>query len=148
VLHLTYFFIADAKVQRWFGFTNYLYLPLGRSFDNQKAVNVSTASQFTDVPQIGYTEGLEKLSPALHGVFFDLIANASLHTSGVIPLLVVNPPTAPVPGVVTYDTLTQRPSYDVRAFLRYEPKPFLFVAVVSKNRGVASRSPWAADLLR
>src|SRR5215470_3952202 len=73
VVHLTYFFISDAKVQRWLGFTNYFYLPLGRPFDNQKAVNVSTARQFTDVPQIGYTEGLGKFSPALNGFFFDLV---------------------------------------------------------------------------
>jgi hypothetical protein len=138
VVHLTYFFIADAdvKVQRWFGITNYFYLPLGRRFDNQKAVNVSTARQFTDVPQIGYTEGLEKFSPALHGVFFDLVANASLHTNGNSPIALVNPASAPVPGVLTYDTLTQRPSYDVRAFLRFEPKTFLFAAVgIEKSWG-------------
>jgi len=28
--------------------------------------------QFTDQPQIGYTEGLRKLSPSLNGLFFDL----------------------------------------------------------------------------
>jgi hypothetical protein len=136
VIQLTYFFIADVKVQRWLGFTNYFYLPLGRPFDNQKAVNVSTPRQFTDVPQIGYTEGLEKFSPALHGVFFDLVVNASLHTNGDSPLAIVNPASAPAPGVLTYDTLTQRPSYDVRAFLRYEPKTFLFVAVgIEKSWG-------------
>jgi hypothetical protein len=136
VVHLTYFVIADAKVQRWLGVTNYFYLPLGRSFDNQKAVNVSTARQFTDVPQIGYTEGLEKFSPALQGMFFDLVANASLHTNGESPLTIVNPTSAPFPGVLTYDTLSQRPSYDVRAFLRFEPKAFLFVAVgIEKSWG-------------
>jgi hypothetical protein len=136
VLHLTYFFVADAKIQRWLGFTNYFYLPLGRSFDNQRAVNVSTARQFTDVPQIGYTDGLEKFSPALHGLFFDLVANASLHTNGESPVAVVNPASAPLPGILTYDTLTQRPSYDLRAFLRFEPKTFLFVAVgIEKSWG-------------
>jgi hypothetical protein len=129
VLHVTYFFIADAKIERWFGFTNYLFLPLGTSFDSQKAVNVATAHQFTDVPQIGYTEGLGKFSPALKGVFFDLVANVSLHTNGSSPVTVVNPASAPLPGILTYDTLTQRPSYDVRVFLRYEPKTFLFIAV-------------------
>jgi hypothetical protein len=97
---------------------------------------VSTARQFTDVLQIGYTEGFEKFSPALHGLFFDLIANTSLHTNGNSPLAVVNPASAPLPGVLTYDTLTQRPSYDVRAFLRFEPKTFLFVAAgIEKSWG-------------
>jgi hypothetical protein len=129
VIHLTYFMVADAKVERWLGVTNYFDLPLGRRFDNQMAVNVSTARQYTDVVQIGYTEGLAKLSPTLKGLSFDLVANVSLHTNGDGPLTVVNPASAPVPGVLTYDALTQRPSYDLRAFLRFEPKAFLFVAV-------------------
>jgi len=129
VVHLTYFPVADAKFQRWFGITNYFYLPLGRSFDNQRTVNVSTARQFTHVLEIGYTEGLGKLSPALSGVFFDLIANASFHTNGNSPLNVINPADAPVPGVLTYGLLTQAISYDVKAFLRYEPRPFLFFAL-------------------
>ena len=108
-------------MQRWFGFTNFFWLPVGRSFDNQSAVNVSTPNQFTTTPQFGYTEGLGKLSPGLNGLFFDLIANASFHTNGNSPLEVVNPPGAPLPGVLTYDTLTQKPSYDVKAFLRYNP---------------------------
>jgi hypothetical protein len=128
-VQLTYFFVADAKTQRWLGITNYFYLPFGRSFDNQKAVNVSTARQFTDVPQIGYTEGLEKLSPALNSVFLDVVANASFHTNGNSPVSVVNPPSAAFPGLLAYDTLTQRPAYDVKTFLRYEPKAFVFVAV-------------------
>jgi hypothetical protein len=136
VVHLTYFFVNDAKVQRWLGFTNYFYLPFGRRYDNQSVVNVSTARQFSDVTQIGYTEGLEKFSPSLKGVFFDLIANASFHTNGNSPLAVVNPASAPVPGVLTYDTLTQRTSYDVKAFLRYEPKTFHFVALgIEKSWG-------------
>jgi len=136
VVHFTYFFTADAKIQRWFGFTNYFYLPLGRSYDSLAAINVSTASQFTDVPQFGYTEGLGKLSPSLNGFFFDLIANASFHTNGVNPVTVVNPASSPFPGVLTYDTLTQSTSYDVKAFLRYEPKPLTFFAVgVEKSWG-------------
>jgi hypothetical protein len=135
VVHLTYFLISDAQTQRWLGLTNYIYLPLGR-FDNQKAINVATANQFTDVPQIGYTEGLGKFSPALKGLFFDLIANASIHTDGDNPVNFINPASAPLPGVLSYDTLTQRPSYDVKAFLRYEPKTFQFVAVgIEKSWG-------------
>jgi hypothetical protein len=136
VFHLTYFFISDAKVQRWFGFTNFWWLPWGRNFDNRSAVNASTPRQFTDTPQFGYTEGLGKLSPSLNGLFFDLIANASFHTDGDSPLEVVNPLGAPLPGVLTYDTLTQRPSYDVKAFLRYNPSTSLYAAVgIEKSWG-------------
>jgi hypothetical protein len=123
-LHLTYFITADQNDQRWLGITNFFYFPLGRSFDNQAPVNVSTARQFTDAPQVGYTEGLGKLSPALNGVFFDLIAHASFHTGGNSPLMVLNPA-----SVLTYDNLTQHPTYDVQAFLRYEPKPLQYVAI-------------------
>ena len=130
VVHLTYFIVADAKIQRWLGLTNYFYLPFGRKYDNEKAVNVSTARQFTDVPQIGYTEGLRNVSPALNGFYFDLIANASFHTKGNNPVTVVNPTAAPLPGVLTYDTLVQGISYDVRAYLRYNPLPTLFFVAV------------------
>jgi hypothetical protein len=136
VFHLTYFFISDAKVQRWFGFTNFIWLPLGRGFDNRSAVNVSTPGQLTDTPQFGYTEGLGKISPSLNGLFFDLIANASLHTNGNSPLEVINPPGAPLPGILRYDALTQKPSYDVKAFLRYNPSTFLFAAIgIEKSWG-------------
>jgi hypothetical protein len=136
VFHLTYFFINDAKVQRWFGFTNFIWLPFGRNYDNRAAINVSTPQQFTDTPQFGWTEGLGKLSPSLNGLFFDLVTNASFHTDGNSPIEVVNPPGAPAPGILTYDTLTQRPSYDVKAFLRYNPSTFLFAAVgIEKSWG-------------
>ena len=136
VFHLTYFLISDAKVQRWFGFTSFFWLPVGRSFDNHAAVNVSTPNQFTVNPQFGYTEGLGKFSPSLNGLFFDLIANAAFHTNGSSPLEVVNPPGTPFPGVLTYDTLTQGPSYDLKAFLRYNPSTFLYAAVgIEKSWG-------------
>jgi hypothetical protein len=128
VFHMTYFFVSDAKVQRWVGFTNFVWLPLGRSYDPRSVANVATPGQLTDTPQFGYTEGLGKISPSLNGLFFDLVANASFHTNGHNPLEVVNPPTAPLPGILTYDGLTQRPSYDVKAFLRYNPSTFLFAA--------------------
>ena len=140
VFHLTYYFISDAQTQRWLGFTNYLYMPFG-NYDNTKAINVATAHQFTDVPQIGYTEGLEKFSPGLKGFFVDLIANASIHTDGNGPINL---------GVVSYDTLTQRPSYDVKAFLRYEPTTFSFVALgIEKSWGgeqVATNGRFAVPL--
>jgi hypothetical protein len=134
-VHLTYFFTADKDLQRWLGLTNFFVLPLGRSFDNQRAINVSTARQFTDIPQIGYTEGLGKLLPAFSGVFFDLYANAAFHTGGNSPVMVTNPADAPVPGVLIYDNIVQGPSYDVEAFLRYEPKPFEFVAIGIEKSG-------------
>jgi hypothetical protein len=136
VVHFTYFLITDAKVQRWFGLTSFFWLPAGRSFDNQAVVNVSTPGQFTVTPQFGYTEGLGKLSPGLNGLFFDLIANASFHTDGGSPLEAVNPASAPLPGILTYDTLTQRPSYDVKAFVRYNPSTFLYAAIgIEKSWG-------------
>src|SRR5215471_11287102 len=128
VFHLTYFFISDTQTQRWLGFTNYLYMPYG-NYNNTKAINVATAHQFTDVPQIGYTEGLGKFSPALNGLFFDLIANASIHTDGSGPINFANTPSLFGPGTLTFDTLTQRPSYNVKAFLRYEPTTSLFAAI-------------------
>jgi Putative MetA-pathway of phenol degradation len=135
VVHLTYFLISDAQTQRWLGLTNYLYMPFG-NYDNTKTFNVATAHQFTDVPQIGYTEGLGKFSPALKGFFFDLIANASFHTDGDGPINFANTPSPFGPGVLTYDKLTQSTSYDVKAFLRYEPMTFAFVALgIEKSWG-------------
>jgi hypothetical protein len=131
VVHFTYFLISDVPTQRWLGFTDYLYLPYG-DFNNTKAINVATAHQFTDVPQIGYIEGLGKFSPALKGFFFDLVANASFHSDGNGPIN-----QAIAPGVsATFDRLTQSTSYDVKAFLRYEPQPFTFVALgIEKSWG-------------
>jgi hypothetical protein len=138
VIHLTYFFISDAQTQRWLGFTNYFYLPLG-NFDNTKAFNVATAHQFTDVPQIGYTEGLGKFSPSLKGFFFDLIANASFHSDGDNPInFAVGAPTplGVLPAALIFDKLTQTTSYDLKAFLRYEPKPLTFIALgIEKSWG-------------
>jgi hypothetical protein len=135
VIHFTYFLVSDAQTQRWLGLTNYFYFPFG-NFDNRRAINVATAHQFTDVPQIGYTEGLGKFSPALNGLFFDLIANASIHSDGDNPINFMNPVGAPAPGVLTFDKLTQTTSYDVKAFLRYEPKTFTFIALgIEKSWG-------------
>jgi hypothetical protein len=57
-----------------------------------------------------------------------LIANTSLHTDGNNPLN--------FPGMATYNTLTQRPSFDVEAFLRYAPPEQLgFVAIGIEKAG-------------
>lgn len=135
VVHLTYFLISDAQTQRWLGLTNYLYIPYG-SYDNTKLINVAAPHQFTDVPQIGYTEGLGKFSPSLKGFFFDLIANASFHTDGDSPLNFANTPSLLGPGTLTYDKVTQNTSYDIKAFLRYEPMTFAFIALgIEKSWG-------------
>ena len=135
VIHLTYFFISDAQTQRWLGLTNYLYVPYG-SYDNAKLINVATPHQFTDVPQLGYTEGLGKFSPSLKGFFFDLIANASFHSDGDSPLNFANTPSILGRGTLTYDRVTQSTSYDVKAFLRYEPMTFAFIALgIEKSWG-------------
>jgi hypothetical protein len=132
VVHLTYFFISDATTQRWLGFTNYFYLPLG-NYDNTKAINIATAHQFTDVPQIGYSEGLGKFSPSLKGFFFDFVANASIHTDGSNPISFGTPFG---PGTLVYSKLTQSTSYDVKAFVRYDPMPLGFVALgIEKSWG-------------
>ena len=136
VFHVTYFLTADAQAQRWLGVTNYFYLPLG-DYDNTKAVNVATPNQFTDVLQIGYTEGLGKFAPALKGLFFDLVANASFHGDGENPINFAGAvPTQFGPGTLIFDKLTQSNSYDVKAFLRYEPSPLQFVALgIEKSWG-------------
>jgi hypothetical protein len=150
VVHLTYFLISDAQTQRWLGLTDYLYLPYG-NYDNTKAINVATPHQFTDVPQIGYTEGLGKFSPSLKGFFFDLIANASFHSDGDGPINFANTPSLFGPGVLTYDKLTQSTSYDVKAFLRYEPMTFAFVALgIEKSWGgeqIATNGRFAPTVL-
>jgi hypothetical protein len=128
VAELTYYLISDVQTQRWLGLTNYFYFPLG-SYNNQKLINVSTPpDQFTDVPEIGYTEGLGKFSPSLKGFFLELVANASIHTNGDNPANFINPAASP-PGNLIYDTVTQRASYDLKAYLRYEPKTALWVAL-------------------
>src|SRR5262249_38499366 len=106
-------------------------LPLAR-YDNTKSINVGTAHQFTYVPQIGYSEGLGKFWPGMKGWWFDLVANASIHTDGKDPIF-----TALAPGVAaTFNTLTQSTSYDVKAFLRYTPGPHQFFALgIEKSWG-------------
>jgi hypothetical protein len=132
VLFFTYWFISDATTQRWLGFTDYSYLPLG-NYDNTKVTNVATDHQYTNVPEIGYTEGLAKFAPALKGFFFDLVGNASFHTDGSDPISFISPFG---PNTLIYDQLTQSVSYDVKAFLRYDPMPLGFVAVgIEKSWG-------------
>src|SRR5262249_46312039 len=139
VVHATYYFVSDAATQRWLGFTDYSYLPVS-DFDNTKAINVATAHQYTNVPQIGYTEGLGKFAPNFTGFFVDFVGNASFHTDGHDPIAnTVGVPLGGglvVPGALTFDKLTQSTSYNVKAFLRYEPTTFLFAALgIEKSWG-------------
>ena len=81
-----------------------------------------------------------RVSPALNGFYFDLIANASFHTDGSNPINFslgnVATPFGALPAALVYDKLTQSTSYDVKAFLRYEPKPLTFVALgIEKSWG-------------
>src|SRR5262249_51552042 len=77
-----------------------------------------------------------KFSPALKGFFLDLIANASIHTDDDSPLNFANTPSILDPGTLTYDKITQTTSYDVKAFLRYEPMTFAFSALgIEKSWG-------------
>ena len=76
----------------------------------------------------------------MQGFFFDLIANASFHTDGQTPINFslgnVATPFGVLPAALAYDKLTQSTSYDVKAFLRYEPKPLTFVALgIEKSWG-------------
>ena len=83
VIHLTYFLITDATVQRWVGVTNFFWLPWGRRALTTAVRSMSPRrGQFTDTLQFGWTEGLGKFSPTLKGLFFDLTADASFHTDG------------------------------------------------------------------
>jgi hypothetical protein len=124
VLFFSYYPTADVKNERWLGITNFFYIPVG-GYDNTKTINVSTPNQFTWVPQIGYTEGLTKFG--LKNLFFDFIANASIHNDGISPVAV---------GPLSYDRLTQDNSYDIKAFLRYQFAPATWVALgIEKSWG-------------
>jgi hypothetical protein len=111
VIFVTYGLIADPRGERFLGLTNYIYLP-GGGYDNFKQVNATLPHQYTWVPQLAYAEGLGKFAPGLRNFWFDLIVNASLHSSGESPL-------ALAPGV-QFDRMTQGNSYDLKAFLRYD----------------------------
>jgi len=107
-LFFDYGLIVEPKNERYLAFSNYFIVPTG-NYDKFKIVNVSTPDQFTDVPQIGYIEGLTKFG--LKNFWFDFVANASIHSDG-------NSPVAVAPGV-QFDKLTQDNTYNVKAFLRY-----------------------------
>ena len=127
VLFITYGLISDPRNERFLGFTNYLYLPM-ISYGKFQQVNVRTPSMWTWVPQLGYSEGLGKFAPGLHSFWFDMIANASIHSDGSSPL-------ALAPGV-QFNRLTQDNSYDIKGFLRYELGRATWVAVgVEKSWG-------------
>lgn len=125
VLFVDFGLINAPKDERFLVFTNYFYLPWGRSYDKFANVNVSTPNQFTWVPEISYAEGLGKFG--LKNVWFDMAINASVHTDGDSPLA--------VPGA-QFDNLSQDNSYDIKAFLRYVLAPATHIAVgIEKSWG-------------
>jgi hypothetical protein len=112
VLFVTYGLIVEPQMERFLGFTNYLFVPMGfGTYSKFSQANSSTPGQYTWVPQLEYAEGLGKFAPGLNHFWIDVIANASLHTDG-------GPPLAIAPGV-QFNKLTQDNSYDIKGFLRY-----------------------------
>jgi hypothetical protein len=113
VIFFTYGLIADAKEERFLGFSTYFWIPSG-NYDKFKQINVATPNQFTATPQFGYSEGLGKYTQSLKDFWFDLIANVSVHTDGSAPFATV------VNGVpVQFDKLTQDPTFDLKFWFRY-----------------------------
>jgi hypothetical protein len=113
VIFFTYGLIADAKDERFFGFSTYFWIPSG-NYDKFKQINVATPNQFTATPQFGYTEGLGKYAQGLKDFWFDVIANVSIHSDGSAPFATV------VNGVpVQFNNLTQDPTFDLKFWFRY-----------------------------
>lgn len=130
--------IVDKTQERYLAFTNYLYLPVQR-YDSSKLVNVGTPGQTVDVPQVTYAEGLGKFTPALKNFWLDVIANVSLHSDASTDPLSQNPNSIlglPFVGTAAYHDLTQDTSYNLKAFLRYNWNPLMYLAVgIEKSWG-------------
>jgi hypothetical protein len=117
--------VVDPRKERFLALTNSFYFPAG-NYDKFKQFNISTANQYTWVPQISYVEGLSKFS--LRNLWFDFYANMSVHSDGDSPF-------ALAPGV-QFDKVTQDNSYDIKAFLRYNFNQLGFVAAgIEKSWG-------------
>jgi outer membrane putative beta-barrel porin/alpha-amylase len=130
--------IVDPRKERFLALTNYFYFPAG-NYDKFKQFNFSTADQYTWVPQINYAEGLSKFG--MRGLWFDLIANMSVHTDGKDPF-------ALAPGV-QFDKVSQDNSYDIKAFLRYNFNQLKGMSPsASKRPGVETRSTRVASCRR
>jgi hypothetical protein len=122
---ISYGLIVDPRRERFLSVSNYFYFPAG-NYNKFKAINYSTAGQYTWVPQVGYAEGLAKFG--LKGFWLDVIANMSVHTDGNSPLaLAVS--AFPFPAGAQFDKLTQGNSYDIKAFVRYNFLPGGHVAI-------------------
>ena len=102
--------------QRILALTSYEFLPIG-DYDNTSTINVATPQQFVWVGQVGYSEGLKKFG--LDNFWFDLDANVSIHGNGKNPFSESPIPGVPLPGVAAYSTATQKPSYNLKGFIRY-----------------------------
>jgi hypothetical protein len=117
-IFVSYGVIVNPKNERFLALSNYVYFPAG-DYDKFKQINFSTPGQYTWVPQLSYSEGLAKFG--LRNVWFDFIANLSVHTDGDVPL-------ALAPNV-QFNKLTQDNSYDIKAFLRYSFNPLAFISL-------------------
>ncbi len=125
VLWATYGLIVEPKNERYLGITDILYIPTG-VYNKTAGLNPFTADQYTDVLQVGWTEGLSKFG--LHKFWFDFIGNVSFHSDGTAPFAIA--------GVGQFDKLKQDNSYDVKAFARYEFGPAMWVAAgIEKSWG-------------
>ncbi|MGA7326092.1 MAG: hypothetical protein WBX25_16805 [Rhodomicrobium sp.] len=127
VLFFTYGLIVEPKTERFLGFTNYFFLPLG-TFNKFNTINLASPNQFTWIPQIEYAEGLEKFVPELKGFWFTLIPHAAVHSDGDANFAVA--------GVGEFSKLEQDTQYDIEAFLSYRFSEAGYVAVgVEKSWG-------------
>jgi hypothetical protein len=118
VLLVSYGLIVDPRQGQFLALTNHLYLPSG-NYDKFSQINFSASDMYTWVPQVTYAGRLAQLGSV--SLWMDLIANASIHSTGSSPL-------ALAPGV-QFDRLTQANSYDVKAYLRYEFMPLGHLAL-------------------
>jgi hypothetical protein len=127
VLFATLGLVVDPANQHYVGITDYNIIPTG-IYDKFANINPFTAGQYTNVPQIGITEGLTKYG--LRNFWFDFIGNVSIHSDGGAPVAV-----APLGGA-QFNKVTQDTSYDIKAFLRYDfAQSFWVAAGIEKSWG-------------
>ncbi len=131
VLFATYGLVVEPRNERYIGISNYFYLPTN-NYRATKIINTGSANEYTDVPQIGWTEGLGKLG--LRNFWFDFIGNASIHSDGKDPVTI--PLGTPGIGGFGYSNVSQDTSFDVKGFLRYDfAQSFWVAAGIEKSWG-------------
>jgi hypothetical protein len=128
VLLVSYGLVVDPAKGQFLALTNHLYVPSG-NYDKFSQINFSAPDMYAWVPQLTYAGRLAQVGSV--SLWMDLIANASIHSTGSSPL-------ALAPGV-QFDRLTQANSYDVKAYLRYEFMPLGHLAL-GAHRTIRSQS--------